>query len=88
MMLFNNSLPVIYRNYPLQPLQVVTQRDYLNTTQIFNMVRSNFYGNRVINDWKSIPCSIVDSLSVNELLDSHYNIIIYLILCSKVYTCF
>ena len=39
-------------------------------------VRSNFYSNRVINDWNSLPQSIVDSPSVNEfkmLLDRHYS---------------
>ena len=35
-------------------------------------IRSNFYSNRVINDWNSFT---IDSASVNEfkmLLDSHY----------------
>ena len=38
--------------------------------------RSNFYSNRVINDWNSLPQSIVDSPSVNDfktLLDRHYS---------------
>ena len=38
--------------------------------------RLNFYSNRVINDWNSLPQSIVDSPSVNEfkmLLDRHYS---------------
>ena len=38
--------------------------------------RFNFYSNRVINDWNSLPQSIVDSPSVNEfkmLLDRHYS---------------
>ena len=38
--------------------------------------RFNFYGNGVINDWNSLPQSIVDSPSANEfkmLLDSHYS---------------
>ena len=38
--------------------------------------RSNFYNNRVINNWNSLPQSIVDSPSVNDfktLLDRHYS---------------
>ena len=39
-------------------------------------VRSNFYSNRVINDWNSLPQHIVDSPSVNDfkiLLDSYFS---------------
>ena len=38
--------------------------------------RSKFFGNRVINDWNSLPQFIIDSSSVNEfkmLLDRHYS---------------
>jgi len=38
--------------------------------------RSNFYSNRVINDWNSLPQSTVDSPSVNvfkTLLDRHFS---------------
>ena len=35
---------------------------------------SNFYSNRVINDWNSLPQSIVDSPSVNEFKMLHMNL--------------
>ena len=50
-----------------------TKKLFRHRTNSFT--RSNFYSNRVINDWNSLPQFIVDSPSVDEfeiLLDNHY----------------
>jgi len=50
-----------------------TKKLFKHHTNLYT--RSNFYGDRVINDWNSLPQFIVDFPSVDEfkiLLDSHY----------------
>ena len=39
------------------------------------LTRSNFFSNRVINDWNSLPTNIVNANSINNfksLLDEHW----------------
>ena len=43
--------------------QEVTQENYSSIIKIY--MQDNFYSNRVINDWNSLPQFIVDSPSVN-----------------------
>ena len=56
-------------NYLGTPSNLITrgQTKNLFKYRTNSYVRSNFYSNRVINDWNSLPQSIVDSPSVNEL---------------------
>jgi len=64
-----------FLRYQIQQQQEVTQRNYSNIALCNSYTRSNFYSNRVINDWNSLPQFIVDSPSVDKfkiLLDSHY----------------
>ena len=55
---------------------------YINkrTQYLSCLSRSSFYSVRVINDWKTLPQTVIDANSPNQfknLLDSHYSNITY-----------
>ena len=67
-------LIIYFLRYQIQQ-QEVTLRNYSSIALTYIQDLINFYSNRVINDWNSLPQFIVDSPSVDEfkiLLDSHY----------------
>ena len=62
----------------------VTTQSYMHNFHLLDLIlhagffriKIQFFSNRVINDWNSLPQFIVDSSSVNEfkmLLDRHYS---------------
>ena len=76
---------ILIFNYVFTPSTSNTTKGHtmkLFKHHITSYTRSKFFGNRVINDWKSLPQFIVDSPSVNEfkmLLDRPHAVTIYLI---------
>ena len=61
---------ILILNYLPRPL-LQLQKVLGHTMKLFkyhvnSLTRSNFFSNRVINDWNSLPQSIADSPSVNN----------------------
>jgi len=52
----------------------------MNYKRFFSISRSSFFSVRVINDWNSLPQSVIDANSPNQfknLLDRHYIDVMY-----------
>jgi len=47
---------------------------YIRSTQDYCVLRSNYFINRITNDWNSLPSYVIDSSTINTfktLLDSY-----------------